>query len=510
VAALLQAGADPGYTTPTGYTLLHAAATSASREVVQQVLGALGSSRVAELLCSGGAGYKRTTPLHLAAIRGCLEVAEALVAAGADREQQDAEGCTPLHVALTSPGYCHLVPLLVTPGNVNVLYGTSDIGPLAGSTPLHEAVTCPHRRYAELPLDAMQLQVAATLQAVAALLAAGADLSAKDSAKDRGGYTPLALAATKGHSEVLQVLLRHVLQQHKAKQQAQQQPQQPQQQQQQSHGQHMLLLQEAGAMALAKCSDTWQVFLLLVLETLGEEGMHSWWAGVKQQLRQLEQLEQGVEEEPGGFFGRCRIFKEYTPVLVLGQVVECWAAACKQLATQRQQVTGPLEQLVAHYYQQQQQQQQQDGGCGTSRVGKRPRLARELRMLLSESTPAAASAAGPVILYTVARIRSDSKLSRAARAKARHLVAEANQMKRLEAAAARGDEREVHAVLGVLPDRAAGLSAAAGAAGGARNWRLFRGLLWELLQLQQQQQQQQQQRSNSSSSCLPPRGLQPS
>jgi ankyrin repeat protein len=125
VAALLQAGADPGSTTPTGYTVLHAAASSRSLEVVQQVLGALGSSRAAGLVNAKGMADPEDTasaPLHLAAAEGHLEVVEALVAAGADKEQKDSDGATPLHQALLEH-HCHLVPLLVTPGNANQRLG---------------------------------------------------------------------------------------------------------------------------------------------------------------------------------------------------------------------------------------------------------------------------------------------------------------------------------------------------------------------------------------------------
>jgi ankyrin repeat protein len=116
---------------------MQAAAASRSLEVVQQVLGALGSSRAAEQL--GGA----TSALHGAARLGYLVVTQALVAAGADREQQDSDNCVPLHVALAL-GHCHLVPLLVTPGNVNQQYFSSSTHAsekqLDGSNPLHLAV----------------------------------------------------------------------------------------------------------------------------------------------------------------------------------------------------------------------------------------------------------------------------------------------------------------------------------------------------------------------------------
>jgi hypothetical protein len=60
VAALLQAGADPDHIRTCGVPILHAAARSGSREVVEQLLGALGSSRTAQLVRQGDT-YQRCT-----------------------------------------------------------------------------------------------------------------------------------------------------------------------------------------------------------------------------------------------------------------------------------------------------------------------------------------------------------------------------------------------------------------------------------------------------------------
>jgi hypothetical protein len=400
------------------------------------------------------------------------------------------------------------VPLLVTPGNVNLQYGANQNH--TGSTPLHVALLFPDTCLVELGDKEEQPWVAATQQAVAALLAAGADLTAKDGME----RTPLAAAAAGGKAEVMEVLLKHVLQQYKVEQQAQQQqrqqeqqqerqrvppPQQQQQQQQQQQGGYMQMMQEAGALALATGIGTWQVFLPLVADVLGEEGVRSLWTGVKQQLRRMEEL----SGEEGGSWRHD--FGPYTPPHILNLVKESWAAAWGDVLAQRSAgITGRLEQLVVRPYQQQQQQ-----------AGKQPRLTRELRSL-TEGTPAAAAAASDV--QYDAGAGDGNRSSRAARAmrwptpgqiqggagdschrifgvevwmphdqaaRGRDLAAEDSTMSQLEAAAARGDEPGMRAALRQLPDGLWGRSAAAAAAAGAGHWELFMGLLRELVQLGQ-------------------------
>jgi hypothetical protein len=474
VAALLQAGADPGYTTPKRYTLLHAAVDSGSREVVQQALGALGSSRVAEVLGSRP-GAEAVPPLHSAACSGYLEVAEALVAAGADKEEQNEVGMTALHMALAR-GQCHLVPLLVTPGIVNQQYSSGATKLfytcLTGDTPLHQAVVRPWSQQLDMNSGPeYQAMVTAAQQAVAALLTAGADTSAKD----KEGHTPLAVAAAQGKPEVMEVLLKHVLQQYTAELQSQQQ---------QGHD-YMRMLQKASAMSVVHGSNTWQVFLPMVADTLGEEGVRSMWYGDEQQQPQHQQ----PDEEEGG------ISDPYKAGRIVSTMLRCWTAAWDNLATQRRQLTGRLEQLVTRPHQQQQQQQQQQlwssGGPGSA--SKRPRLARELRSLsegpatATKAAAAAAAAAGAGHLTAMAAWGSDNSSSgsssRAARARARHTAAAASHMTQLKAAAASGSEQGVHAALAQLPDMLQGLSAAAGAAGGAGHWGLFMKLLGEMAML---------------------------
>jgi ankyrin repeat protein len=469
VAALLAAGADPGSSIRNGYSVLHAAASGGSLEVVQQVLGALGPSRAAALLNPEQRSYSSyAPPLHVAAEKGVAEVVQQLVAAGADVEQQYGYSCTrskttALDRALWSCHF-HLVPLLLTPGSITRGH---PLLTLAGSS----------RRFHVLPESTW---TAAAAKAATALLAAGAN----SSVKSEEGLTPVEAAAAHGHPAVLRVLLEHEL------------LQQQQRQQQQAEGvaaaaaatagssQPLLsLFKQVGVHALAEGNGhTWHLLLTLAADALGEAGVHSLWSDMKQQLQQ-----------PLLASGPMRLtYLPERPRTVLRAWFECWAAACKGLAPQQQSgVARRLEQLVVCPHQRQQQQQQQQPRAAS----KQPRLARELRML--SSTTAAAS--GPAVgVGAVGRpgkafklrpgsssgvCSSSSSSSRAARAEARHLGAEASQRRELEAAAARGDESGVRAALVQLPDRAKSLLTAAVAAGGAGHWGLCMGLLRELVML---------------------------
>jgi hypothetical protein len=276
-----------------------------------------------------------------------------------------------------------------------------------------------------------EASVTAAQQAVAALLAAGADISTKDQRR----RTPLAVAAGDGRPEVMEVLLKHVLQQYKAEQQQQQQQQ------------YMLVLQEAGAWALASELNTWEVFLPAVTESLGDQALHSLWEGIRQQLRQLHQ-QAGVEK--GGVFDRL------TPLRMVAHVLDCWTAACSDLAAQRSGITGRLEQLVVGPHQQQQQQQQ--------------------GALLKEGAPVAASAGQ----HCAAALEPGSSGGggRGGRAApARDLASDAGQVTRLEAAAAGGDDSGVCVFPGQLTNKVAELAAAADAAAAAGDWELFMRLL---------------------------------
>jgi hypothetical protein len=473
VAALLQAGADPGSTALNGYTVLHAAASSGSLEVVQQVLGALGSSRAA---CNGvgqsqrstwkGEPLPASTPLHLAARAGVAGVVEVLVAAGGDLEQQDDRGCTGLHLALVLEHF-HLVPLLVTPANANVCFRLAFMGAIRcyHSAPLEYLA-----RSACLSTQQERPWGAAAAKAATALLAAGADSSSISSQ----GLTPVLAAACWGPPAMLQVLLEHEVQQQ-------------QQQQQQGSTQPLLaLLQRLGAHAVAAgTGSTWRMLINQAVDRLGQEGVHALWGAVKQQLQQQLEPLPGIREQ---FMGTADVTRERA-LHVFSAWSQCWTAACKDLAAQRSGIVQRVEQLVVGP---QQHQPQQGGSARAAAAGKRPRLARELRMLEDVTNAAAAAAAAggrggnpPTTQQGSSRSSSGgaTSSSRAARAKARSKAAAAFQLTELRALAAGDNKEGVHAILRHLPDRAAGLSAAAAAACGAWHWSLCLQLLRELVML---------------------------
>ena len=120
------------------------------------------------------------TPLHWAASSGHKDVAELLLAHGADVNAKNNNGSTPLHFA-AALGHKDVAELLLAHGaDVNAKNK-------GGSTPLHFAAALGHKDVAEL------------------LLAHGADVNAKNN----NGWTPLYYAVSGGHKDVAQLLRQH-------------------------------------------------------------------------------------------------------------------------------------------------------------------------------------------------------------------------------------------------------------------------------------------------------------
>jgi ankyrin repeat protein len=88
--ALIDGGADVAAQDELGWTALHHAGRAGSR-AVELLLGAGADVEVA--------AHDGTTPLHTAAAQANVEVARALIAAGASPALRDGNGLTPLDVA---------------------------------------------------------------------------------------------------------------------------------------------------------------------------------------------------------------------------------------------------------------------------------------------------------------------------------------------------------------------------------------------------------------------------
>ena len=96
VELLLHLGADPNVADTGGHTPLYSLANECKVPDAARVVRALVRAGAD---VNAAAGVKHCTPLHMAARRGNVEVAEALIECGADVEARDSRGDTPLRRA---------------------------------------------------------------------------------------------------------------------------------------------------------------------------------------------------------------------------------------------------------------------------------------------------------------------------------------------------------------------------------------------------------------------------
>lgn len=133
-----------------------------------------------EFCSNGGPSYDAASPLHHAAEEGDDLAIKALISMGADVDEADSEGQTPL-MAAASWGHASSCQLLVEEGEAKV--NVKDEG---GDTALHEAAR------------------ADELEALVSLL----DLGAEVDARNKLGATPLIVASHKGHKAVCKALIK--------------------------------------------------------------------------------------------------------------------------------------------------------------------------------------------------------------------------------------------------------------------------------------------------------------
>jgi hemoglobin len=97
VTVLLRLGADPGAQDGGGHTPLYSVANECGSVTGPDVVRALAGAGASVNACDG---VTRATPLHMAARRGHLEIARALLECGASINARDRKGDTPLQRAL--------------------------------------------------------------------------------------------------------------------------------------------------------------------------------------------------------------------------------------------------------------------------------------------------------------------------------------------------------------------------------------------------------------------------
>jgi hypothetical protein len=142
------------------------------------------ASLLAEVVSSHNA--QQQTVLFIAAYHGCRELVAKLVQAGADREAVTTVGATPLTAAVAQ-GHVELVPLLATPGNIDLAIHTAGVnGLFAGSVTAMFAAAAKGQE-----------------SMVAALLETGAAAEAYDSL----GQSALGIAARHTNMGVVALLL---------------------------------------------------------------------------------------------------------------------------------------------------------------------------------------------------------------------------------------------------------------------------------------------------------------
>jgi cytohesin len=203
VSLLLEKGADPKHRDKAGVSPIENAARGRHAEALELLIAA-----------TGPAAEEIGALLSESAIKGQTDIADLLIAKGANVEARDKNGATPLHQAALKGNLAFATLLLQHGADVNARDGD-------GATPLHNAALSGHRELAALLLDkgadreardsesgATPLYHAAAwgrTALVELLIARGADINARNKAS----ATPLAAAEKNGFAETAAVLKQH-------------------------------------------------------------------------------------------------------------------------------------------------------------------------------------------------------------------------------------------------------------------------------------------------------------
>ncbi|KAA8543181.1 hypothetical protein F0562_021324 [Nyssa sinensis] len=227
-SALIEAGAELNSRDSDGQSLLSLAIRSGDIDVLQLLIesgctidnsidlflhdaAAMDRVDLIEVLCLGfgdnidvnSIDSCGRTALHVAAIRGHVDVLRFLVSMGGDPDVADCNGWTPLHCA-SAEGQGEAVEFLLTKCSTYVKYAlTKD-----GKTAFAVAVDKGHSHLYDMLHLGDLLHRAARIDDVHGMKNSLAE-GAKVNSRDQNGWTPLHRAAFKGRIESVKLLLNH-------------------------------------------------------------------------------------------------------------------------------------------------------------------------------------------------------------------------------------------------------------------------------------------------------------
>ncbi|MGB2866682.1 MAG: ankyrin repeat domain-containing protein [Sedimentisphaerales bacterium] len=194
VKALLDAGADVDVKDDNGLTALYWAAFDSSKDVLDLILA--------------NGNYANT--IHLAACRGDLSRIKTLIEEGTDVNTRDGFGCTPLHWAVLAESPDVADFLIAKGADINAK-DTRNLSPLMAACALPVVELLISKGADIQGQDALQGQTKLHMacgggekDVADLLIRRGADVNLRD----KRGQTPLWIAASGGHKEIVELLIK--------------------------------------------------------------------------------------------------------------------------------------------------------------------------------------------------------------------------------------------------------------------------------------------------------------